>query len=81
MAKDLEEENRGCDTMMDNLNKRLKECWDRRVDPNKNIEESKKRSLLIQSESMNKTNNTPSDLPPKPPPLSQQARVLGVGII
>ena len=55
----MQEENGGCGTKMANLKKKLKDCWDRRVDPNKNMEESKKRSLLIQSESMNKTNNTP----------------------
>ena len=48
MANDLEEENGGCSTKMANLRKRLKECRDRRVDPNKNMEESNKKSLLSQ---------------------------------
>ena len=66
----MEEENGGCSTKMANLDKRLKDCWDRRMDPNKNMEESKKRSLLIQSKAIDNTNNSsirpPANNPPSP---------------
>ena len=67
MAKDLEWVNGGCGTKMVDLEKRLKECRDNRVNPNKNMEESNKRSLLIQSEAVANTTNV-SRRPPTNPP-------------
>ena len=69
----MEGENGGCGTKMANLKKRLKVCWDRRVHPNKNMEESNKRSLLIQSETMDNTNNSSIRPPVHTPPLSPTA--------
>ena len=67
MAKDLEWVNGGCGTKMVDLEKRLKECRDNRVNPNKNMEESNKRSLLIQSEAVANTNNVARRPPTNPP--------------
>ena len=64
---------------MANQKKRLKECWDMRFDPNKNMEESKKRSLLIQSEAMDNTNNSSIKPPANHPPPPTRISVGGEG--
>ena len=78
MSKDLEEENRGCGTNMADLEKILKECRDDRADPNNKMEESKRRSLLLQSEAMNNSNNV-SIRPPINTPSPTSISVGGGG--
>ena len=53
----MEEENGGCGTNMADLKKSLKESRYDRVNPNKKMDESNKRSLLLQSEAMDNANN------------------------
>ena len=74
----MKEDNGGFGTNVSDMEKRLKEFREKRVEPNKNMEESKKRRLLIQSEAMYNTNNG-SIGPPYNPPSPKSISVGGVG--